>query len=122
MPTPTITRKGGAVRLTLPAKVANDLGALQRGLKLIAERLGHTACATGCDILHLQLEQDFSLTDAVALNPQPLPPRESVLQGGQQITVTLPDKVNGNIDLLNRAVGVVLDKLGCSACCSGFDI
>lgn len=34
--TANITRKGGAVRLTLSAKVANDLGALQRSLKLVA--------------------------------------------------------------------------------------
>jgi hypothetical protein len=38
------------------------------------------------------------------------------------ITVTIPDKVSGNIDALTRAVGVVMGKLGCAACCSGFDI
>lgn len=75
MPKANITRRGGAVRLTLSAGVANDLGALKRSLKLVAERLGHPACATGCDILHMGLEQEFSLGDAVQLNPQPLPPR-----------------------------------------------
>ncbi len=125
--TANITRKGGAVRLTLSAKVANDLGALQRSLKLVAERLGHPNCATGCDILHLALEEEFTLGgpgDAVALNPQPLPPRSlrSLEQRLNTITVTIPDKVNGNIDALTRAVGVVVGKLGCSACCSGFDI
>ena len=123
MPTTTITRKGGTVRLTLPAKVANDLTLLQRGLKSIADRLGHPACATGCDILHLMLEREFSLTDAVALNPQPLPPGGPDLTGAvRQITVSIPDKVNGNIDALTKAVGVVVGKLGCTPCCSGFDI
>jgi hypothetical protein len=123
MPATRITLKGGAVRLTLSAKVANDLDALQQSLKVVAERLGHPACATGCDILHLGLEREFSLGEAVALNPQPLPPRSLGSDPARgQITVTIPDKVNGNIQALQRAVGVVLGKLGCSACCSGFDI
>ena len=124
MPKTTISRQGGAVRLTLPAKVANDLGALQRSLKLVAERLGHPACATGCDIFHMGLEQEFAFTDKVALNPQPLPPRQIGLdqQGRGSITVTIPDKVSGNIDALSSAVANVLGKLGCASCCSGFDI
>ena len=125
-PTVSMTRKGGAIRLTLPAKVANDLGALQKGLKSLAERMGHPQCATGCDILHLGLEREFLLTDAVALNPQPLPPgelwRSGPLPDPWQVTVTIPDKVNNSIDALTRAVAVVVDKLGCKPCCSGFDI
>lgn len=126
-PTLNVTRKGGAIRLTLPAKVANDLGALQRGLKSLAERLGHPQCATGCDILHLGLEREFLLTDAVALNPQPLPPSPDPLRFGPlpdpwRITVTIPDRVNNDIGALTKAVAVVMDKLGCKPCCSGFDI
>lgn len=123
MPTTSIYRKGGAVRLTLSSKVANDLGALQKSLKLVAERLGHPNCATGCDIFHLGMEQEFTFGGGeVSLNPQPLPPRGLALDARGTITVTIPEKVSGNIELLNRAVGVVLGKLGCSACCSGFDI
>jgi hypothetical protein len=127
----SVTRKGGAIRLTLPARVANDLGALQKGLKSLAERLGHPQCATGCDILHLMLEREFTLTDAVALNPQPLPPvagplpdpwRLGPFPQPWQVTVTLPDRVSHNINELTKAVAVVVDKLGCGACCSGFDI
>ena len=126
-----LTRKGGAIRLTLSARVANDLGALQKGLGSLAERLGHAQCATGCDILHIMLEREFVLSDAVALNPQPLPPREGPIpqpwHAGPvpdpwRVEVTIPDKVNTNIDALKRAVAVVVDKLGCGACCSGFDI
>jgi hypothetical protein len=123
-----MTRKGGTIRLTLPARVANDLGALQRGLKSLAERLGHPQCATGCDILHFMLERDFALTDAVALNPQPLPPggphAESFgpLPDPWRITVTVPDRVTNNIETLTKALSVVVGRLGCAACCSGFDI
>ena len=122
-----MTRRGGAIRLTLPARVANELGALQKGLKSLAERLGHPNCATGCDILHLMLEREFSLTDAVALNPQPLPPGPDPSRLGPfpdpwRVTVTMPDKVNNNIDALTKAVGAVVERLGCAPCCSGFDI
>lgn len=122
MPKTAITRRGGAVRLTVSAKVANDLGLLQGALKNIADRLGHTACATGCDIFHIGQEVEFGIND-VALNPQPLPPRAlSFIPARGTITVTIPDKVNSNIDLLNKAVANVLGKLGCEPCCSGFDI
>jgi len=122
MPT-TITRKGGAVRLTVTSRVANDLGSLQVALKNLADRLGHSACATGCDIFHIGQEQEFTFSgDAVALNPQPLPPRIGFERARGTVTVTLPERVNGNIELLNKAVGNVLGKLGCGACCSGFDI
>src|SRR5262245_57533873 len=70
--------RGGTVRMTMSAKVAGDLGALQKGLKSLAERLGHPSCATGCDILHLGAEREFTFGGGVneaALNPQPLPPQ-----------------------------------------------
>jgi hypothetical protein len=115
--------------MTLAAKVAGDLGALQKGLKSLAERLGHPTCATGCDILHLGMEREFTFGGAgaeVALNPQPLPPRELAFgplpDPWRPVTVTIPDKVSRDINALTRATAVVLGKLGCGQCCSGFDI
>ena len=128
------TLHGGTVRLTLSAKVANDLTALQEGLRDLAGRLGHPACATGCDIFHIGLEREFTLGSASELNPQPLPPIADnvsfkALRSLPQdpvpmhaINVSVPAAVLGNIDNLNRVVATVLGKLGCSQCCSGFDI
>lgn len=122
-------RKGGAIRLTLSARVANDLGALQEGLASLAERLGHSNCATGCDILDLMLEREYVLSDAVSLNPQPLPPgggpHPDPWRAGaspQRVVVTIPDRVNNNIKSLQKAVAVAVGRLGCAPCCSGFDI
>lgn len=126
----TMTRHEGAVRLTMAARVANDLHALQRGLRSLAERLGHPACATGCDVLHLMMESEFSLSEKVELNPQPLPPKGPLpdpwhAQAGSSartVLVSIPAKVSGDIESLTKAVGAVVDKLGCKPCCSGFDI
>src|SRR5215203_7553307 len=125
-----VTLRGGAVRLTMSAKVASDLGALQKGLKSLAERLGHSACATGCDILHLGMEREFTMGgpgQEVQLNPQPLPPRSHLAEGPspepwKPVTVVIPDRVSRDINALTKAAAVVLGKLGCGQCCSGFDI
>jgi len=123
MPKFQVIRKGGTIRLTLPSNIANDLGVLQRSLKLVAERLGHPTCATGCDILHIGLEQELAFNEKVELNPQPLPPSSAIdLQARGLITVSIPDKVNNDIEALTRSIGNVVGKLGCAPCCSGFDI
>jgi hypothetical protein len=127
MPPARIARQGGAVRLTLSAKVANDLGALERSLKSLAERLGHPNCATGCDLLFIQMERDFTIADEVSLNPQPLPPQE-LFSAPQDpvpthtVQVMVPERVNNNIKSIQKALATTLGKLGCPACCSGFDI
>jgi hypothetical protein len=122
--------QGGAVRLTLPARVANDLEGLQRTLGELAERMGHPSCATGCDTLFLQLEREFSATSGGDLNPQPLPPEHATIAALlpqdpvplRTVEVIVPDRVSSNIDSLRKAVAVTVGKLGCGACCSGFDI
>ncbi len=127
MPPVKLARQGGAVRLTLSAQTANDLGALQRSLQSLAERLGHSQCATGCHTLFLQLERDFTVSDELQLNPQPLPPRggEALPQDPDPVHpvhVMIPEKVNNNIRSIQRALGKTLERLGCPACCSGFEI
>ena len=125
-----LKQRGTAMRLTLSAGVANDLKALKRGLKDLAERLGHSACATGCNEFHLNLERDFAARisgSAVSLNPQPLPPLSAV--GLPQdpipwkaVRVTAPAAVFDDIDRLGSSIEKVLGRLGCPNCCSGFDI
>jgi hypothetical protein len=126
-----VTQQQGADRLTMPARVANDLNALQKGLRSLAERLGHPKCATGCDILHFMLEREFVISEKVELNPQPLPPRAGPLPdpwlarpsgSARTVLVSIPTAVNSDVESLGKAIGAVVDKLGCKACCSGFDI
>lgn len=121
-----LASKDGAIRLTMPASVANDLPSLQKGLKSLAERIGHPTCFSGYDILHLLHEREFTLDKASKINAEPLRVRpDDITQATNSLgslTVTLPPKVSGNIDSLNKAIATVMGKLGCAACCSGFDI
>jgi len=124
----SIIRRGGAVRLTVSSKIANDLGLLQGALKNLADRLGHQQCFSGCDFFQIGQEVEFGVSEVSLnvqpmLNAQPLPPSALIFnQARGRISVTIPEKVNNNIDLLNRAVANSLGKLGCDGCCSGFDI
>jgi len=129
-----LAMRGGTMRLTLPASIAGNLGDLKASLKSLAEKLGHPACATGCDILHLQLEREFLVRKAgndVELNPQPLPPRIHLGSGTlgssdpmpyRTVTVTMPGEAFNDIKQLTTAVERAVGKLGCAPCCSGFDI
>jgi hypothetical protein len=119
---PKGSMRGGVVRLTLPARLANDLDGLQTSLKDLAERLGHPSCATGCDVLFIQLEREFirvgDQTQAHAgegfLPSDPVPLRP--------VDVRLAPGVSNSIESLQQAVAATVGKLGCKACCSGFDI
>ena len=86
-------------------------------------------CATGCDILHLQLERKFLVHRAgekVELSPQPLPPGSVSLPQDpvpyRSVTVSMPHSAFNDINQLSTAIERVVGKLGCSPCCSGFDI
>ena len=103
---------------------------LQTSLRGIATRLGHPACFSGCDLFHIGQEREFVLHAAadgatVQLNPQPLPPSPPPARLGVQarhVVVAIPDKVNNDIEAISKTVAQVMGKLGCAACCSGFDL
>jgi hypothetical protein len=44
------------------------------------------------------------------------------LQGPRVIRVSVPVKVLNDLDSIQRVQADVLGRLGCQACCSGFDI
>lgn len=115
------------MRLTLSASVANDLGALKKSLKELAERLGHTSCATGCNEFFLGVERHYVATAnkaSVALHAHPLSvvglPSDPV--PWKTVRVTAPGAVFDDIDTLSSSIEKVLGRLGCGKCCSGFDV
>jgi|ERR1022692_2692274 len=103
-PIPGITR---SLRVSIPARVGNDLTALKENLRIIAASGGHRLCASGCDTLHFDAEREFSSKKG---------------EQKRRVIVGISSQVNNDIELLSLAVENVMGRLGCLACCSGFDI
>ncbi len=110
---------GGAVRITIPAKVAYDLPAFQKSLGIVVEKLGCVECGSMFDCTFFTV-RDFVINEALEISsvaevdPTPEPARE--------IVVNLPLKVSSNIGLLQQAVARIADQINHSECTSGFDI
>ena len=113
-------RLHGPVRVTISARAAYSPRALKRSIADLMERMGCPRCFSGADCL-FSVERDLTVNarlglDAVALNPQPLPPRES------QVTVSFAPRVRYDIAKIFKAVDRVIDLLGPCPCHSGFDV
>ena len=119
MPTTTVpaVRARGTVRISLPAKVAYNPDALKKSLVGIAEQLGCTRCFSGANCL-FQNERNFVVdpAGAVALNPQPLPPRE------HPATVAVSPAISYNLDSILKAFDGVIKGLDPCPCHSGIDV
>ncbi|MGA7305455.1 MAG: hypothetical protein WBW88_11295 [Rhodothermales bacterium] len=105
------------VRVSIPAKVAYNLDSLNKGIANLMDRLGHPQCFSGVNC-GFMLEREFviderakisaiSRADAPAVNP---------------VSAKLPGKVGYNLELVQKSVASIVDRLGCGSCCSGFDI
>lgn len=113
------------VRLTLPASVAYDLSSLQKGLTILAERLGCPTCFSGADCT-FTLERDFIINERLELNPvvgafdswRTLPQDPIPFHKG---TATIPASVAYDINQIQELVASVASRLGHPACFSGFD-
>lgn len=57
------------VRIAIPAKVAYDLGSLQKTFGNLAERLGCPQCLSGANCL-FELERDFIVNDKLDVVPR----------------------------------------------------
>jgi hypothetical protein len=113
-------RAHGTIRVSLPANIAYNPDALKKTLGSLLERLGCPACFSGADCF-FKFERDYLIDparglSAVALNPQPLPPRESTA------TVSLSKGIRYDINKVYKAVDSVILALGACPCHSGFDV
>jgi hypothetical protein len=119
MPTATDPeiRARGTVRVSIPAKLAYDPKALKKTIGNLMERLGCPKCFSGANCL-FTAERDFVFDPggAVALNPQPLPPREAMA------VASLSHGNRYDIDKVFKAVDNVIRTLGACPCHSGFDV
>jgi len=120
MPTTQKTQLHGTVRVTLPAAVAYSPDLLKKSIGSLLGRLGCPTCFSGANC-YFQFERDFvfdpaGTLDRVALNPQPLPPREIPVQ------VAMSGAPRFDIEKVFKAVDSVINLIGPCPCHSGFDI
>lgn len=110
-------RARGTVRVSLPAKVAYNPDALKKSITSILDKLGCPRCFSGADC-HFLHERDFVVDPAekVALNPQPLPPREA------PAVVSLAPSLRYDIDKVFQSIDAVIKGLGACPCHSGIDV
>lgn len=107
-----------AVRVSLPAAVAYDLGALQKGIAALGERLGCTPCVSGVDCLFLQ-ERNFLINERLEIRAAPALPQDPI---PYKTSVTLPRKVSYDLEQVLASVANIAERLGHPQCFSGFDI
>jgi hypothetical protein len=122
-----------ALRITMPAALAADLGAFNKSLAVIAERIGHPACFSGLDC-SFGIERNMTIDNirgealvrgAGDEGPQGFAGGQLFLNSlgqGQSVSATLPSSVMNDMVQLQEAVARIADRIGCPACCSGFDI
>lgn len=113
----------GPIRVSIPAAVAYDLAAFQKSIATLVERLGCRPCFSGADCTFLH-ERDFVINEKLEIQPSarasiqlpqdPVPMRSA--------RATLSGKVAYNLKQIQEVVANIAGRLGCAACCSGFDI
>lgn len=118
-------RAAGPVRITLPAKVAYDAGALKESIRSVVERLGCPTCFSGANCF-FEMERAFVVGPDRRINPDPTPwqfasgpnPEPAL---AYQTNVALAPTVKYDINKVFQAVDKVIDLLGHTHCLSGFD-
>jgi hypothetical protein len=110
--------KASTVRVSIPASVANDLGAVKKSVHAVLERIGCPACCSGHDI-HLEIQREMTLGKGFAE-----PVRST---GFAAARVAQPVSVGVRPDAVDdiASVEAMFDKLadltGHQACISGYD-
>ena len=121
---------GGAVRISMPAAVANDLEMFKKGVTAFAERLGCPECFSGFDCT-FESERDFILDKDLKVRPTSVRAGQAVSRGARrrEAVVRLAPSAEYNlkwilerIDILGRDLGQHWQQGGLAWCCSGFDI
>jgi hypothetical protein len=99
-----------------------QLGGVSKSIGHLAEQLGCRTCFSGADCTFLH-ERDFIINEKLEIRAS----TGISIEGGDPIparlaTATLPAKVSNNLEQIRGVVANIAGRLGCSACCSGFDI
>ena len=104
---------GGAVRIAMPAAVANDLEMFKKGVAAFAERLGCPECFSGFDCT-FESERDFILDKDLKVSSTSVKPGQAVSRGAKRREAVVPlapsaeynlKSILEEIDILGRNLG-----------------
>ena len=119
----TRQRKGsGAIRLSIPAKVAYNAEAFQKSIYDLLDEIGCPKCFSGVDCYFSTIRDyvlDAKVNVVAAGDPSPQP---SKLQAQQTLSVGVSADTSFDIGKIDSAIKDIFDEIGCRACCSGHDI
>ena len=116
---PTIS---GAVRVTIPVKVAANIKTLKTTLETIAERLGCRPCFSGADCF-FELERNYLVDDKAKLAEIGTRSGASHQANvGTTVNVTLSNKAGYSIDTITAAVEKIAELSGHVACATGCNL
>lgn len=118
-------RTAPAVRVSLPASVAADIGSLKKAVGGILDKLGCQACCSGHDIL-FELQREIALP---ALDKAPVAGfRRAALEAAPtavakaSVRVGLAPKIADDIDGVFAAIDRIAEFTGHPACATGCDM
>ena len=121
-------RKGGAIRLSIPVKVAYNADAFRNSIHGLLDELGCKACFSGVDCYFTTI-RDFVLTpEKNSLRQAQIgevshianPSRQGIMEP-QTLNIGMSPKASFNIKSVDLAIKNILEDIGCLGCCSGVD-
>lgn len=116
----------GAVRLSIPAKVAYDAKAFKSSIHELLDELGCPKCFSGVDC-YFQTIRDYVLDPrenvvSRSLAYRDTSPQPSKLLATKTLSVGVSPAVSYDIGKIDDAIKSIFEEIGCLACCSGNDI
>jgi microsomal dipeptidase-like Zn-dependent dipeptidase len=106
-----------AVRVSIPASVAGEIGSLKKSMATILDKLGCAACCSGFDIF-LQRQREAIVRGGVADGVS----FASSKSGPGTLRVGVSPGSVAKIDDVFRAIDQIADLSGHTACATGCDI
>jgi hypothetical protein len=110
--------KASTVRVSIPASVANDLGAVKKSVHAVLERIGCPACCSGHDI-HLEIQRELTLGRGFA---EPVRSAGfSASRAGLAVSVGVRPESVSDLASVEEMFDRLADLTGHQACISGYD-
>ena len=107
-----------AVRVTVPVSIAGNLDKFKGVIEQTLGRLGCPACCSGFDIF-IANEREFVFDKQRIANASVAARATSA---GPRVGLTLAQGAGSDIKSVFNGIDQLADRLGCRACCSGFDL